>query len=61
MQLDACCLLRSSPTCGFFVCACACRSNRQLPVFIAYSEWFKPKYVLMENVQVGLGAVCVYG
>ncbi|EFN55234.1 hypothetical protein CHLNCDRAFT_52630 [Chlorella variabilis] len=25
--------------------------NRQLPVFIAYSEWFKPKYVLMENVQ----------
>ncbi|KAI3428460.1 hypothetical protein D9Q98_007286 [Chlorella vulgaris] len=25
--------------------------NRQLPVFIAYAEWFKPKYVLMENVQ----------
>jgi hypothetical protein len=21
-------------------------------VFIAYAEWFKPKYVLMENVQV---------
>jgi hypothetical protein len=27
-------------------------SNRQLAVFIAYSAWFKPKYVLMENVQV---------
>lgn len=27
-------------------------SNRQLQVFIAYAQWFKPKYVLMENVQV---------
>ena len=31
---------------------CPSCSNRQLAVFIAYSAWFKPKYVLMENVQV---------
>lgn len=31
-------------------CPYCCR-NRQLPVFIGYATWFKPKYVLMENVQ----------
>lgn len=31
------------------------RSNRQLPVFVSYIQWFQPKYVLMENVTVRLG------
>ena len=47
--------------------ACSCPasflcSNRQLPVFTAYIRWFRPKYVLMENVTVSaavlLGLEC---
>ena len=35
-------------------CFPAC-SNRQLTVFVGYVAWFKPKYLLMENVQARCG------
>lgn len=52
-RLTAACICSMHHHIDFPLPSAPCCSNRQLSVFVSYVDWFRPEYVLMENVQVG--------